>query len=103
MARSLERIVEAEGGVPATVALLDGRLCVGLEEEQLKRLASPSTRALKVSTRDLASVLAEGTTGGTTVAATMRAAHWAGIRVFATGGIGGVHRGASECESGSGG
>ncbi|CAD5234835.1 unnamed protein product [Bursaphelenchus xylophilus] len=96
VANALEKIARDEGVTPATIALLDGQLCVGLNDEQLSHLASPNTRAVKVSTRDIPTVLAEKTTGGTTVAATMKIAHWAGIRIFATGGIGGVHRGAGE-------
>ena len=84
-ARGCEEAIRAEGGVPATVAVLDGRLRVGLTDEELERIASGST---KVSTRDLGPALAQGT-----VAATMRAATMAGVRFMATGGIGGVHRG----------
>ncbi len=92
LARSLEDIVRAEGSVPATIAVLDGRLCVGLETAELERLATdPNVR--KLSTRDLAPTLIGKASGGTTVAATLRLAALAGIRVFATGGIGGVHRG----------
>ncbi|CAD5228947.1 unnamed protein product [Bursaphelenchus okinawaensis] len=96
VAKSLEQIARDEGVTPATIALLDGKVCVGLDEEQLDHLASPNTRAVKVSTRDIPTVLAEKTTGSTTVAATMKIADWAGIRIFATGGIGGVHRGAED-------
>jgi pseudouridylate synthase len=89
-----EAIARAEGAVPATVAVLDGGLVVGLGEGDLERLATESG-ILKVSRRDLAWALAAGRTGATTVSATMFAAFRAGIDVFATGGIGGVHRGAS--------
>ena len=89
-ARGCEEAIRAEGGVPATVAVLDGRLRVGLTDEELERIAAGST---KVSTRDLGPALAQGAAGATTVAATMRAATMAGIRFMATGGIGGVHRG----------
>ena len=89
-ARRCEEAIRAEGGVPATVAVLDGRLRVGLTDEELERIAAGST---KVSTRDLGPALAQGVAGATTVAATMRAATMAGIRFMATGGIGGVHRG----------
>jgi len=89
-ARGCEEAIRAEGGVPATVAVLDGRLRVGLTDEELERIASGST---KVSTRDLGPALAQGAAGATTVAATMRAATMAGVRFMATGGIGGVHRG----------
>jgi pseudouridine-5'-phosphate glycosidase len=81
--------------VPATVGVLNGRLHVGLEPEQLEHLGS-AEGVWKVSRRDLPYVQARGLDGATTVSATMLAAHLAGIRVFATGGIGGVHRGASE-------
>lgn len=91
-ARRLERIVREHGAIPATVAVLRGRACVGLHDEELIRLAE-SPRPRKVSLRDLAACAVRGEDGGTTVAATMHLAHQAGIRVFATGGIGGVHRG----------
>lgn len=91
-ARELEHIIRAQGAVPATIALIDGNICVGLSDAQLERLGSEPDVA-KVSRRDFASILAARRTGATTVAATMIAAALAGIRVFATGGIGGVHRG----------
>jgi pseudouridine-5'-phosphate glycosidase len=85
----------ADGGaVPATIAMLDGVVHVGLEADELQRLAGTEA-ALKLSARDLPVAMAQGATGGTTVAATALLASQAGIRVFATGGIGGVHRGAS--------
>jgi pseudouridine-5'-phosphate glycosidase len=90
-----EAIAREEGAVPATVAVLDGTLAVGLREGELERLATESG-ILKVSRRDLAWALAGRRTGATTVSATMFAAFRAGIDVFATGGIGGVHRGAGE-------
>ncbi len=92
-----EAAIRAEGAVPATVAVLDGSLCVGLEAGELERLAGGQTR--KVSSRDLGPALAARVSGATTVAATMRAAALAGIRFLATGGIGGVHRGHPEDES----
>lgn len=92
VARRLEETARAEGAVPATVAVLEGRACVGLTPAQLERLAGEPNPA-KVSLRDLPAVAALRLTGGTTVAATMHLAHRAGVRVFATGGIGGVHRG----------
>jgi pseudouridylate synthase len=95
VALRLESIVREHGAVPATIAVLDGRLRVGLEEEDLVQLARDEGIA-KISRRDLAAALASGGNGATTVSATMIAAHLAGIRVFATGGIGGVHRGAAE-------
>jgi pseudouridine-5'-phosphate glycosidase len=91
-ARRLEQAVREGGGVPATVAVLGGRLCVGLEESQLARLAE-GEGVRKVSRRDLALVVARGEDGATTVAGTLWIASRAGVRVFATGGIGGVHRG----------
>ena len=92
-AREVEQIIRDAGAVPATIAIIDGRICVGLNDEQLELLgASPD--ALKVSRRDLPYVLTTGKLGATTVAATMICAQLAGIEVFVTGGIGGVHRGA---------
>jgi pseudouridylate synthase len=93
-AREFEEAVTERGGVPATIAMLDGVPHVGLEPEELVRLAGSET-ALKLSVRDLPVAMAEATTGGTTVAATALLASQAGIRVFATGGIGGVHRDAA--------
>ena len=90
-ARSMEAVVRGQGAVPATIALLDGRLCVGLDSAELEHLAT-AKRIRKVSRRDLAVTVARGEDGATTVAATMTLAAWAGIEVFATGGIGGVHR-----------
>jgi pseudouridine-5'-phosphate glycosidase len=90
----LEDDVRALGAIPATIAVVDGRLNVGLSHSAIERLArGPDIR--KVSRRDLAIVVAQDDTGATTVAATMIIANLAGIRVFATGGIGGVHRGAA--------
>lgn len=94
LARSLEDIVRAEGAVPATIAALGGRLHVGLQPAELDALANEA-RASKLSARDLATAVATGASGGTTVAATLRVAAMAGLRVFATGGIGGVHRNSS--------
>jgi len=91
-----EAAIRDEGGVPATVAVLDGRLRVGLGREDLERIASDSR---KVSSRDLGPALALGHAGASTVAATMRAAAMAGVRFLATGGIGGVHRGHPEDQS----
>jgi pseudouridylate synthase len=95
-ARECEAAIRDEGAVPATVAVLDGRLRVGLVDADLERIAAGAT---KVSSRDLGPALAHGEVGATTVAATMRAAAMAGIRFFATGGIGGVHRGHPEDQS----
>ncbi len=95
MARSVEAIIREEGAVPATIAVIDGVLHIGLESAQLETLAQ-TEGAMKLSRADLAFAIAERRTGATTVAATMIAAARAGIRVFATGGIGGVHRKAEE-------
>jgi pseudouridylate synthase len=92
-AREVEQVIRDAGAVPATIALIDGKICVGLADAQLEQLGNAQD-ALKVSRRDLAYVLAEKTLGATTVAATMICAALAGIEVFVTGGIGGVHRGA---------
>jgi pseudouridine-5'-phosphate glycosidase len=91
-ARRLERIVRESGAVPATVAVLGGKLCVGLDDVQLERLAT-SSGVRKVSRRDLALTVARRLDGATTVAGTLWIAGRAGLKVFATGGIGGVHRG----------
>jgi pseudouridine-5'-phosphate glycosidase len=88
----LEEIVRANGAIPATIAVLDGKLCVGLSRSQIERLAG-NDDIRKLSTRDLAIAVAHGWNGATTVASTMFVARSAGLRVFATGGIGGVHRG----------
>ena len=88
---SVESIIREESVVPATIAILKGRIKIGLEHEELKELAEDS-KAIKVSRRDLASALVRQQNGGTTVSGTMICAHKAGIRVFVTGGIGGVHR-----------
>jgi pseudouridine-5'-phosphate glycosidase len=82
--------------VPATIAVIDGRPCVGLDEAQIQRLGRGAETVAKASRRDLAALVAQRRTGATTVAATMIIAALAGIRVFGTGGIGGVHRGASS-------
>lgn len=94
-----EAAVREQGAVPATVAVLGGRLRVGLRREELEGLAEPGAPVLKLSSRDLGAAVARGDDGATTVAATLRAAHLAGIRFMATGGIGGVHRGSGEDES----
>ncbi len=94
-ARRVEAEVRAHGAVPATIAVIDGVLCIGLNAAQLEGLAQAQNVA-KLSRADIAACLARGGTGATTVAATMIAAHLAGIAVFATGGIGGVHRGAES-------
>jgi pseudouridine-5'-phosphate glycosidase len=90
-----ERVAREEGAVPATVAVLGGVLRVGLDRSEIEHLATAKP-ILKVSRRDLALAVARGLDGATTVAGTMAVAAMAGIRVFATGGIGGVHRGAER-------
>ncbi|WUR14388.1 pseudouridine-5'-phosphate glycosidase [[Empedobacter] haloabium] len=92
-AREVEQIIRDGGAVPATIAVIDGKICVGLTDEQLELLGQ-SPEAMKVSRRDLPYVLSQHKLGATTVAATMICAQLAGIPVFVTGGIGGVHRGA---------
>jgi pseudouridine-5'-phosphate glycosidase len=92
-AREVEQIIRAEGAVPATIAVIGGKICIGLDDAQLDMLGTSPT-AMKVSRRDLAYVLARRQLGATTVAATMICAQMADIEVFVTGGIGGVHRGA---------
>lgn len=94
--RACEEAIRRAGAVPAATAIIDGQLCVGLEEPEMRRLAEGKERLLKVASRDLAVAMATRATGGTTVSATCEMAAAAGIRVFSTGGIGGVHRGASE-------
>jgi pseudouridylate synthase len=93
-AQELEQIVRRNGAVPATIAVIGGLICIGLSPEQLELLGT-SPDAMKVSRRDLPYVLSQGKLGATTVAATMICAELAGIDVFVTGGIGGVHRGAA--------
>ncbi len=93
-AREVERIVREAGATPATIAVLDGAIHVGLSDERLTRVAREPM--LKLSSADLAYAISSGKSGATTVAATMRCASLAGIEVFATGGIGGVHRGAEQ-------
>ena len=94
-AKQVEDVVRNEGAVPATMAIIGGRLKVGVGPKELEAL-SDHTKVEKVSRRDIAAILASGKTGATTVATTMIISALAGIRVFATGGIGGVHRGAPE-------
>ena len=93
MARSVEDDIRAAGATPATIAVFNGQLHVGLNADQIEAL-STATAPLKLSRADMALAMVGGKTGGTTVAGTMIAASLAGISVFATGGIGGVHRGA---------
>ena len=95
MAKKVEQIIRDNGAVPVTIAIMDGKFKIGLEEEDLERLAKEKPVA-KVSRRDLPEVFAKRLLGATTVATTMIGAHLAGIKVFVTGGIGGVHRGVEE-------
>lgn len=96
MAREVEAVIRDNGAVPATIAIMDGQMRAGLSDADLERLAREGHSAAKASRRDMAALLAKGQMAGTTVATTMMIAKAAGVRVFATGGIGGVHRGASE-------
>ena len=91
VARAIEQHVRDAGAVPATIAVVAGQVCVGLDDDQLAALANRDD-VVKVSVRDIATVVARGGMGATTVAATSHVAHRAGIAVFATGGLGGVHR-----------
>ncbi len=95
VALEVEKIVREYGAIPATISILDGKLKVGLSKEEIEYLGK-SDNIYKVSRRDLPFVIAKGLDGATTVAATMIISEMAGIKVFVTGGIGGVHRGASE-------
>jgi pseudouridylate synthase len=95
VAREVEATVRRHGAAPATIAILDGRVRIGLSDEELTRVADLDD-IVKVSVRDIATVVARGRNAATTVAATSHLAHLAGIRVFATGGLGGVHRQARE-------
>ena len=95
-AREVEALIRDMGAEPATIALIGGRIRIGLSDDELELLGRSAGRAHKVSRRDLPAVLASGELGATTVAGTMICAALAGIEVFVTGGIGGVHRGAQE-------
>ena len=95
VALECERIVRDAGAVPATIALLDGKILVGLERAELEAIANRDDIS-KASIRDLAIIVAQGKSAATTVAATAHIAALAGIHIFATGGLGGVHRGANE-------
>ncbi len=98
LARDMERAVREEGATPATIGFLDGYLHIGMTDNELERLANEKD-AYKVGPRDFASVITNGGNGGTTVAGTMLACKHANIKIFATGGIGGVHRGAEHAAS----
>ena len=96
MAQKVEGIIRKNGAVPATIAIINGELRAGLSEKELQLFAKEGPSITKVSTRDMPFVVARKLNGATTVASTMRIADMAGIKVFATGGMGGVHRGASS-------
>ena len=95
-ALNVEKIIRENGAVPATIAVIKGRLKAGLSPEEIDYLGKTGTAVAKASRRDLPVLVAEGRDGATTVTTTMIIAHMAGISVFATGGIGGVHRGAQQ-------
>ncbi|CEP07821.1 hypothetical protein [Parasitella parasitica] len=95
-AKVVENIIREQGAIPATIALLDGRVHIGLTDKTLENLGKIGPKAQKTSRRDLAAVLSQKKAGATTVASTMILARAAGIPIFVTGGIGGVHRGAEE-------
>lgn len=95
-AREVEEVLRKQGVVPATIGILGGRVHIGMSAEQLDQLGRLGHACQKVSRRDLAAVVGSGGNGATTVSATMLLAHAAGIRIFVTGGIGGVHRGAAD-------
>jgi pseudouridylate synthase len=95
-ATAVEQVVRAHGAVPATIAVIGGKLKAGLSAEEIEMFGQSGPEIMKVSVRDLPFVVGRGLDGATTVAATMRIAAMAGIPVFATGGMGGVHRGAGE-------
>ena len=95
-ALNVEKIIRENGAVPATIAVIKGRLKAGLSPEEIDYLGKTGTAVAKASRRDLPVLVAEGKDGATTVTTTMIIAHMAGIQVFATGGIGGVHRGAQQ-------
>jgi len=102
VAGDIEQSVRDGGAVPATIAIIDGVVKVGLTPAELEILGDPNSNVIKVSTRDLGPVLAAGGHGATTVSATSHIAHLAGIKYFATGGLGGVHRGAQDTYDESG-
>jgi pseudouridine-5'-phosphate glycosidase len=94
-AHAVEAVVRENGAVPATIAVIDGRIHVGVSDQELERLAQAKD-VVKASGRDLAAAIVRKRSAGTTVSATMRVAELAGIKIFATGGVGGVHRGAEQ-------
>lgn len=93
-----EEVIRSTGAIPATIGMLSGQIHIGLNTSQIDRLADESnTRKVKLSRRDLAPAMARKLDGGTTIAGTMVLADLAGIKVFSTGGLGGVHRGGENC------
>ena len=99
-ALSCESIIRSTGAIPATIGMISGEIFVGLRRDQLERLADDSNATrVKLSRRDLGPAIAAKCDGGTTIAGTMLIAHLSGIKVFATGGLGGVHRGGENCAS----
>ncbi len=96
MAREVEHVITERGATPATIAIVDGELRAGLDSETLEHFARTGPSITKVSTRDIPYIVSRNMTGATTVASTMRIAAMAGIAVFATGGMGGAHRGAEK-------
>ena len=95
-ALKVEQIIRDNGAIPATIAIIGGRLKAGLTEEEIKYFGKKGLNIAKASRRDVAALCAKGEDGATTVTTTMMIAHMAGIKIFATGGIGGVHRGAQQ-------
>ncbi len=95
-ALNCEKIIREEGAIPATIAIIDGQMVVGLTNEEIKKLAQDGQNAIKTSRRDIPVIISQKKTGATTVSATMFIASLVGIFIFATGGIGGVHRGVNE-------
>ena len=98
-AKSVESIIRSGNVTPATIALISGRIHIGLTDAVLQQISDPEWQSVKVSRRDLAPVLSQWANGGTTVAGTMYIAQSVGIPLFVTGGIGGVHRGAESSTS----
>ena len=95
-ALNCEKIIRENGAIPATIAIINGVVTIGLSNDEIDYLGKSGSSALKVSTRDIPYCVSKGLTGATTVSATSRIAQMAGIKIFATGGVGGVHRGAQE-------
>ncbi|NMD37255.1 MAG: pseudouridine-5'-phosphate glycosidase [Christensenellaceae bacterium] len=95
-ALEVERVVRDNGAIPATIAIIKGKFCVGINKEQIEYLGKKGLDVIKASRRDVPVLLAKGEDGATTVTTTMMAAKLAGIKIFATGGLGGVHRGAEK-------